>query len=69
MAQFDLNRAGDTPIATLKLNEIAPTNWRRYPGKVMTQAMVTPIYVATVGFTGGTPNQGAAAACPPSPTR
>ena len=28
---FDLNRAGDTPIATLKLGEITPQNWHRYP--------------------------------------
>jgi hypothetical protein len=61
MAQFDLNRAGETPIATLKLNEIAPLNWRRYPGKVMTVAMVTPAYVAAVGYTGGVANVGAAA--------
>jgi hypothetical protein len=61
MAQFDLNRAGETPIATLKLNEIAPLNWRRYPGKVMTVAMVTPAYVPVITYTGGVANVGAAA--------
>jgi hypothetical protein len=61
MAQFDLNRAGDTPISTLKLNEIAPLNWRRYPGKVMTPAMVTPTYVPVITYNGGVANQGAAA--------
>lgn len=60
MAQFDLNRAGDTPISTLKLNEVAAVNWRRYPGKVMTVAMVTPVYVPTVTYTGGAANEGAA---------
>jgi hypothetical protein len=60
MAQFDLNRAGETPISTLKLNEVAAVNWRRYPGKVMTVAMVTPVYVPTVSYTGGAANEGAA---------
>lgn len=61
MAQFDLNRAGDTAISTLKLNEVAAVNWRRYPGKVMTVAMVTPAYVPVITYTGGAANVGAAA--------
>lgn len=61
MAQFDLNRAGETPIATLKLNEVPVVNWRRYPGKVMTQAMVTPVYVPAITYNGGVANVGAAA--------
>src|SRR5262245_34025222 len=39
MALFDLNRTNDTPIATLKLNEIAPVNWRRFPSAI-TAAML-----------------------------
>lgn len=31
MAQFDLNRSNDTPIATLLLNEIAPEIWPTLP--------------------------------------
>jgi len=58
MAQFDLNRAGDTPIATLKLNDIAPKNWHRFPGAI---APSTPAYVPAVAFSGGVANQGAAA--------
>jgi hypothetical protein len=50
MALFDLNRAQDTPIATLKLAEIAPTNWRRFPPRVQSAA---PAYVPVVAFNGG----------------
>lgn len=56
MAQFDLNRAGDTPIATLKLNEITPKNWHRFPGPI---APSVPVYVPAVAFSGGVANQGA----------
>jgi hypothetical protein len=40
MAQFDLNRSNDTPIATLKLNEITPVNWHRFPSP-LTGTMLT----------------------------
>jgi hypothetical protein len=50
MALFDLNRAGDTPIATLKLSEITPINRHRFPPPV---ANATPIYVPVVSYSGG----------------
>jgi hypothetical protein len=50
MAQFDLNRAQGPQIATLKLNEITPKNWHKYPPRA---ANSTPIYVATVSYSGG----------------
>jgi len=59
MAQFDLNRAGDTPIATLKLNEITPVNWHKYPPRVadMTssnQNAAKPVHTGAAGdFIGG----------------
>jgi hypothetical protein len=34
MALFDLNRSNDTPITTLKVSEIAPKNWHRFPNAV-----------------------------------
>ena len=61
LASFDLNRAGETPIATLKLNEITPINWRRYPARVMTPAMLLPAYVPSITYNGGVANVGAAA--------
>lgn len=56
---FPVKRVQD-PAPVRNLLEITPINWRRYPTKVMTVAMVTPIYVATVGFNGGQANEGAA---------
>jgi len=53
MAQFDLNRAQDVPIATLKLNEITPQDWHRYPPRV---ADMTPEHVPVLTYTGGRPN-------------
>jgi hypothetical protein len=50
MAQFDLNRAQDTPIPTLKLNEITPKNWHRFPPAIQPS---NPIYVPTVAYNGG----------------
>lgn len=50
MAQFDLNRSNDTPIATLKLNEITPENWHRFPPPIDDS---DPIYIPTVTYTGG----------------
>ena len=47
MALFDLNRAGDTPIATLKLSTIVPKNWHRFPPR--TQPM-TPAYLGDVSY-------------------
>lgn len=34
MALFDLNRSNDTPIATLKLSDIVPKNWHRFPSAI-----------------------------------
>jgi hypothetical protein len=38
MALFDLNRANDTPIATLQLASIAPINWHKFPPRVASMA-------------------------------
>jgi hypothetical protein len=59
MAQFDLNRSNDTPIATLKLNEIVPVNWHRYPPRVATTTLANenaaePVLTSASGdFVGG----------------
>ena len=50
MALFDLNRANDTPIATLKLAEIVPKNWPTLPA---VQPAPTPIHVPVITYTGG----------------
>jgi hypothetical protein len=50
MALFDLNRAQGPQIATLQLAEIAPKNWHKFPPRIQDP---TPIYVPTVGYTGG----------------
>ena len=50
MALFDLNRAGDTPIATLKLSPIVPVNWHRFPPRI---AASTPVDVPVVSYVGG----------------
>lgn len=50
MALMDLNRAQDTPIATLKLSTIVPKDWHRYPPRV---AAMTPVYVPAVAYTQG----------------
>ena len=42
-----------TPIATLKLNEIAPINWRSFPPRT---ASMTMQYTPTNTWTGGAPN-------------
>lgn len=55
---FPVKRVQD-PAPVTNLLEITPKNWRRYPAKVQTKAMVTPAYVATVSYTGGVANQGA----------
>lgn len=34
MAQFNLNRAQGPQVPTLKLNEITPKNWHRFPPRV-----------------------------------
>jgi hypothetical protein len=58
MALFDLNRAGDTPITTLKVAEITPVNWHRFPPR--TASMVDananeakPRYDSMTDWTGG----------------
>lgn len=48
--QFDLNRAQDTPVATLKLSEIVPENWHRFPPPVED---MTPEYVPVITYYGG----------------
>jgi hypothetical protein len=50
MALFDLNRAQDVAVSTLKLAEIAPKNWHRYPPRV---ANATPANVPVIAFNGG----------------
>lgn len=50
MALFDLNRAGDTPIATLMLASIVPKDWPTFPPRT---APNTPIYVPVVSYNGG----------------
>jgi IPT/TIG domain len=52
LQQFDLNRAGETPVATLKLNEITPKDWRRYPPPVED---MTPEHVPVITYHGGVP--------------
>ena len=47
---FSLRRAQQTTGADPKLIEITPKNWRRYPPRVRPR---TPVYVPTVGYTGG----------------
>lgn len=48
----DLNRAQDTPITTLKLMEITPKNWHRFPTPI-SKAMTDDIYVPTNTWNGG----------------
>src|SRR5262245_37495970 len=58
---FDLNRAGDTPIATLKLVEITPRNTHVFPSPITGTMLADanpneakPRYTAGSGdFTGG----------------
>lgn len=50
MALYDLNRAQDTPIATLMLSDIAPKNWHKFPPRVED---ATPINVPVVTYNGG----------------
>ncbi len=45
MAQFNLNRAQDTPITTLKLNEITPEGW---PTLLAVQPDATPEFLGDV---------------------
>lgn len=50
MALFNLNRAQDTPIATLQLAEITPINWHKYPPPVQP---MTPAHVPVITYYGG----------------
>lgn len=50
MALADLNRSNDTPISTLKLSEITPLNWHRFPAVM---PAVAPIYVPVIAYNGG----------------
>jgi hypothetical protein len=55
MMPADLNRAQDTAIATLKLMEIAPVNWHRFPSpisKAMTDDIYLPVYTWNGGIVG-----------------
>lgn len=59
MAQQNLNRAQASPvIPTLKINDITPKNWHRFPPRI---APSNPVNVPTVAFSGGAANAGAAA--------
>jgi len=42
MAHYDLNRAQDTPIATLKVADIVPKNWHRFPPRVASMTKPNP---------------------------
>lgn len=53
---FSLRRAQQTTGADPKLMEITPKNWRRYPPPIQSPR---PVYVPTVGYTGGLQNEGA----------
>ena len=48
----DLNRSNDTPIATLKLMEITPRNWHRFPSPIGAPA-VTRAYQPVYTWNGG----------------
>jgi hypothetical protein len=48
----DLNRSNDTAIATLKLMEITPKNWHRFPTPI-SKAMTDEVYVPTNTWNGG----------------
>ena len=59
MALHDLNRSNDTPIATLRLSDIAPKNWRRFPPRTATMAPANaehakPRYSTMADWAGGT---------------
>lgn len=59
MAQFDLNRANDTPTATLKLGEIEPIDWRRFPPPIADSDpangnITKPRYDSMTDWAGGT---------------
>jgi hypothetical protein len=47
---FDLNRAGDTPVTTLKVMEVTPLNWHRFPAGATAP---TPVWVRTQSAIGG----------------
>jgi IPT/TIG domain len=53
MALQDLNRAADTPIATLKVAEITPKNWHKFPPAIATP--IPPAYVPAFTSAGGAP--------------
>ena len=48
----DLNRSNDTPITTLKLMEITPKNWHRFPSPIGAPA-VTRLYQPVYTWNGG----------------
>jgi hypothetical protein len=48
---FDLNRAGDTAIPTLKVMEITPLNWHRFPAGVAPRP--DPVWVRQQQANGG----------------
>jgi hypothetical protein len=57
MALFPVKRVQD-PAPVTNIKDIAPINWRRYPSKPITQAMVTPVFVRSVTYTNGAPYVG-----------
>jgi hypothetical protein len=52
MALHDLNRAQDTAVATLKVADIVPRDWHRFPAPI-TAAATTPSYVPVYTWNGG----------------
>lgn len=50
MALHDLNRAGDPAVATLKVSDIVPKNWHRFPPA---QPSAAPAYVPAYTYNGG----------------
>lgn len=58
MALFDLNRAGDTPISTLKVAEIVPKDWPTLPLAVASMTLANqnaakPRYDSMTDWSGG----------------
>jgi hypothetical protein len=50
LQSFTLSRAAEAQVATAKLVEITPKNWRRYPSVA---GSTTPVAIPTITYTGG----------------
>jgi hypothetical protein len=57
MALFPVKRVQD-PAPVTNIKDINPINWRRYPSKPITGAMVLPVFVRSVTYTAGAPYVG-----------